>query len=52
MRPVLQYITALPDALIDGLDRSFARSLNNALLHLCFRKVWPINDTQIQAGNF
>ena len=51
-------ITALADALIDGLDRRFARYLNNgemiaaALLHPCFRKGWPINDTQMQAGKF
>lgn len=51
-------IVALADALINGLDRRFARYLNNgemiaaALLHPCFRKGWPVNDTQMQAGNF
>ena len=50
--------TALANALIAGLDRRFARYLNNgemiaaALLHPCFRKGWPINDTQMQAGKF
>ena len=51
-------ITALADALIDGLDRRFACYLNNgemvavALLHPCSQKGWPINDQQMQAGKF
>ncbi len=49
-------ITALADALIDGLDRRFARyngeMIAASLLHPCFQKGWPINDTQMQAGTF
>ena len=49
-------ITTLANALIAGLHRRFAHYLNigemiaAVPLHPCFRKGWPINNTQMQGG--